>query len=381
MNAQARLSNEDRARLRKAITAHPDWPAYRAEHGVTSADLTSARCLEAATALCIDVQSVIDGHVDVVQTPDEKPAPAAAPVAAPDPADVLGMLRQVIGGQVDAAQVKAIVDQALEPVLADLGRPVKVVAPDGAAMGKELPPVRHPMAETLVRACASRTVDGHRLNVWIAGPAGSGKTFAAQQAAGALGIEYGFHGAMTMAHELTGFVDAGGTYHETIFVRLYRDGGLCLLDEVDAGSSEALLALNAALANGRMALPNGQMIERHPDFVCIGAANTWGNGATAEYIGRARIDAAFLDRFGVRLAWDYDPKLERAICGDEDWARRVQNARDAARKAGLKVMITPRASMTGAALIASGMTPDEAAKVTYLAGLTDEQVKQIEGAR
>lgn len=220
---------------------------------------------------------------------------------------------------------------------------------------------------------------GAKLHVWLAGPSGSGKTHAAEQAAQALGLSFQLQGAMTMAHELTGFVDAGGRYHETPFVRAFRSGGLSLLDELDAGSNEALLALNAALANGIMSLPSGENIRAHEDFRCIGAANTFGGGATHEYVGRTRIDAAFLQRFGARISWDYDLDLEVAMSGNANWAKRVQKAREKARAVGLKVLITPRSSQSGARLIASGMTAEQAAELTYLADLTPAQRQQVGG--
>lgn len=230
----------------------------------------------------------------------------------------------------------------------------------------------HAMLPHLIQALAAG------LHVWIAGPSGSGKTHGAEQAAKALGLTFRLQGAMTMAHELTGFVDAGGKYHSTPFVDTFRTGGLILLDELDAGSNEALLALNAALANAIMCLPSGEIIRAHPDFKCVGSANTFGAGATAEYVGRTRIDAAFLQRFGARLTWGYDEALERAISGNEGFARRVQKARANAKAAGIKVLITPRASQAGARLIAAGYSSDEAANMTYLADLTPEQRQTVE---
>lgn len=379
MNAQMTLSNAERATVRKAITSHPAWNDYRQRHGVTAADMTSSRCLAACAELGIDPAAVLAGEdqetVDVADV-TAKPVVTAPKAEKADAGQAIEALRSLLGGgAVDPAQVKAIVEEAIQPLRDQIDtieapKPVVRVIVNDEHKG-DLPPVRHAMAETLL------TCVGAGLNVWLAGPAGSGKTHAAHSIATALCLDWGFHGAMTMAHELTGFVDASGTYHETVFVRLYRNGGVCLLDEVDAGSSEALLALNAALANGEMSIPTGEIIKRHPDFRCIAAANTWGNGATAEYIGRARIDAAFLDRFGARLAWGYDEKLERDLSGNVDWACRVQKARQKAADKGLKILITPRATIAGAQLIAGGMKPDEAAKLTYLAGLTPEQVKML----
>jgi MoxR-like ATPase len=133
------------------------------------------------------------------------------------------------------------------------------------------------------------------------------------------------------------------------------------------------------MENGLCAFPDA-IVERHADCIVIAAGNTWGLGATADYVGRNKLDGAFLDRFHVRLDWQYDVALEVAISGNEKWTRRVQAARERARAAGLKVLITPRASQAGAALIEAGMTMDEAAELTYLANLTKDQRKMVEGA-
>jgi cobaltochelatase CobS len=254
-----------------------------------------------------------------------------------------------------------------------------VVNQDGAAWGAELPASRHPMLETLILTMAARDIAGHRINVWMAGPMGSGKTTAARMAAEALGLDFAPMGAMSQAHELMGFVDAGGAFHTTPFVEAYRNGGLVLLDELDSADPTITLILNGPLDNGRLTLPTGEVIRRHPDCAIIGAGNTHGNGATAEYVGRNRLDGAFLDRFAF-LDWAYDEALETALAGNAEWSGRVQSARRRAAKAGLKIAITPRASIRGAALIRAGLAPDAVARMTYLRGLTDAQIQQIEVA-
>jgi cobaltochelatase CobS len=253
------------------------------------------------------------------------------------------------------------------------------IARDGAKVG-ETTGHAHPMFATLCRALAARQVDGFAPNVWIAGPAGSGKTHAAKTFATVADLSFYYNGALSMPHELLGFIDAAGTYHRTPFRDAFEHGGVYLFDEVDGSDNSALLALNAALANGRASFPDAQ-VERHAECHIVATANTWGLGATADYVGRSKIDAAFLSRFPVRLAWDYDAALEVAISGNADFARRVQAARERARAAGLKVLIDPRATMAGAALIAGGMTHDEAAALTYLANLSPEQRKLVEGRK
>ena len=127
-----------------------------------------------------------------------------------------------------------------------------------------------------------------------------------------------------------------------------------------------------------MPFPDGRIVERHPDCIVIATANTHGLGATADYVGRCKLDGAFLDRFQVRYDWQYDETLELAISGNEEAARYVQEARKKAREAGLKVIISPRASQGMAALMANGFTLKKAANLTFLANLTKEQRKQVE---
>jgi len=237
---------------------------------------------------------------------------------------------------------------------------------------------KHPKFAVLLKAATARMASGYAPNIWIAGPAGSGKTHAGHMIANALGASFHLNGAISMPHELLGFIDAGGTYHGTPFRDAYENGGVYMFDEVDGSDNAALLALNAALANGHCAFPD-KAVTRHKDCIIMASANTWGLGATADYVGRTKIDAAFMSRFPVRIGWQYDTALEVAISGNESFARRVIAARERARAAGLKVLIDPRASQAGAALIANGMNEAEAADFTYLANLTMEQRKIVEG--
>ena len=287
------------------------------------------------------------------------------------------LLAQITASAVNPEAVAQIVDERITKALEAIPT-VKIEARgfDGESRFSE--GHQHPRFKTLVKACASRMANGYAPNIWVTGPAGSGKTHGMESAAALLGLSFHLHGVTGMAHELLGWKDAGGTYHATPFRMAFEHGGLCGLDEIDGWENGALLALNSALSNGVCTFPDAT-IKRHPDCIVIGCANTWGHGATSDYVGRGKIDSAFLSRMAVRINWDYDAALETAISGNESFARRVIAARERARAAGLKVLITPRDSQAGAALIAAGMSPDEAAALTYLAPLSDEQRKLVEG--
>lgn len=164
-----------------------------------------------------------------------------------------------------------------------------------------------------------------RKHIYIYGPAGSGKTQAAENAAAALGKQFTCVSvcAQSTKSDLLGFIDANGNYIPTLFRKAYEAGGVFLLDEVDNGNANILNVLNAALANGYCAFPDG-MVKRHVDFSCIAAANTFGSGATRLYVGRNQLDIAFLNRF-IPMEIGYDEKLEVSLFGDI--AKKIQKIR------------------------------------------------------
>ena len=240
------------------------------------------------------------------------------------------------------------------------------------------------------------------VNVMMVGPAGSGKTTAAHEAAKALGIPFYFTGAIDSAYKLTGFIDAQGRLVRTAFREAFEHGGVFLFDEMDSSMPAALLAFNAALANGHADFPDG-IIERHPDFRAIAACNTFGGGANRQYVGRLQLDAASLDRFAT-LTWDYCPALEAALIGapapDDaprpknikplesqeaaqahaiNWHQRVLKARAKADAHKIRCVISPRATIMGAKLLAAGWALPDVEESVLFKGLDAESRAKIEG--
>lgn len=242
----------------------------------------------------------------------------------------------------DEARIIELIKEHAKP-----GETIKKVQIDLTRLDGEkvqLPPgTRHVVFEKVLKIVAAG------LNLYLVGPAGSGKTTVGEQVAEALGTQFEFNGAITSKFELFGFKDANGTYHETAFRRAFEFGGVYLADEVDAWLPQPLLALNAALANGYADFPDG-MVRKHPNFRMIAAANTWGQGADRQYVGRNQLDAASLDRF-VFLPMEYDTQLELAISGNPEWARRVQQIRAAVFATDTRMVVSPRATLAGAKLL------------------------------
>lgn len=213
------------------------------------------------------------------------------------------------------------------------------------------------------------------VNVLMVGAAGSGKTTIAEQVAQALELDFYFNGALSSEYKLSGFVDAQGRIVSTAFRRAYEFGGVYLFDEIDASMPDALLAFNAALANGHADFPDGS-IKRHPNFRCIAAANTYGKGADRVYVGRNQLDGASLDRFCV-IDIDYDEKLERALASNDNWVDYVQKIRNAIYKLKIRHIVSPRASLFGAKLLAAGLSEREVEDAAIWKGLDADSKNKI----
>jgi MoxR-like ATPase len=236
----------------------------------------------------------------------------------------------------------------------------------------------HAMFERVLRIVNTRA-SGRRLHVWLTGPSGSGKSYLAAQVAKASGLPFYCTGAVSDKYSLVGFINAGDNGERNLmteFRKAFEFGGVFAWDEIDASNPAALCAFNDALSNGRCSFPD-RTVEQHADFVAIASANTWGNGATAEYVGRTRIDAATLNRF-VRVGVEYDEHLERDLAGNHrEWALFVQAVRRSVATNGLKVLITPRHTIQGAALLEAGLDRETVEHCTVFAGLDAATVDRI----
>lgn len=211
----------------------------------------------------------------------------------------------------------------------------------------------------------------------LIGPAGSGKTSMVHNAATALGLPFYSKSvsAQTGVHEFFGYQDANGNFVRTLFREAYEKGGVFLVDEFDAGNPNVLAALNQSTANGSCAFPD-KMVDKHKDFIAVMAGNTYGTGATAEYVGRNKIDAATLDRF-VFIEVPYDENLEMVIATNKAWCRKVQQFRAQAEKKKVKCIISPRATFNGQAMLAAGMEEAFVLKTTVFKGLSEDEIRLL----
>jgi len=230
----------------------------------------------------------------------------------------------------------------------------------------------HKMLPTVLQALVAGA------SPFLVGPAGSGKTTLAEQIANVLKLKFYCEARVTSEFKLMGFVDAHGKTVRTQFREAYEHGAVFGFDEVDASDPDALTGFNSALANGYCPFPDG-IVKRHKDFYAIAMGNTFGRGADRQYVGRNQLDAATLDRFQV-FEIDYDEDLEHELAGDIEWSTHVQRVRAAILKENVRHIVSPRASIIGARMLASGMDRHTVEVACIWKGLAPDAKSRVEYA-
>ena len=374
--------------------------ACRAKNEVNQAVVLKA--LEKANG---DVQSVKD-HIRkwVVENPErksesfcltncfeeygvEKGQPAPQPQPTPQPTVVtdqqvnysMGILEQAVVQLIAKTQSEKIeseimgqvedkVRQFIKDEYGTIERKITTVV-DGKKA--EMRGIQHDKFETVLKFVANDEP------VFLTGPAGSGKNVLCKQVAEALGLKFYFTNAVTQEYKLTGFTDANGNYHATQFYKAFKDGGVFMLDEMDASIPEVLVILNAAIANRYFDFPAPiGYVEAHPDFRVIAAGNTTGHGADFEYVGRNQLDGASLDRFAV-VKIDYSQAIEDNVAlGNKELAQFCRDFRKSADKNGVNVIVSYRAIGRLAKMLQL-LDTEEAIETCLLKGLEKDDINVI----
>lgn len=343
-----------------------------------------------------------ESEIPVPPTPQPQPKPVPTTTSSGGMDDFMKQLiAQVLGDfvpEVDATKVAEIVNDSIKEPLEIMAKATAEVADLRSAVDRLRPKVTHVtlgnnernelegIQHNMFPKVLSGMSKGNHL--YLVGPAGTGKSTIAENASQALGLGFSSKSCSSQSTEasLLGYMSATGSYVGTSFRTAYEMGQVFLLDEVDNGNPNILTVLNSALSNSFMAFPDG-MVTRHKNFVLVATANTFGNGATAEYVGRNALDKAFLDRF-VKIDINYDADIEQAMLDSvkgldgnigTHWLQVVRKARANVANYGLKVVVSPRATLAGAKLLCDKdiWTMAEVMESTILAGVKDDQKAKI----
>ena len=252
---------------------------------------------------------------------------------------LIAALKNLRGGAVDIAKVREIVAEELSKlVAADAKKAAKVIEAAKKNEGK-----KNEVYCAKFQRIVAKVSRGN--NVYLYGPAGSGKSHTAEQVAEALGLDFYGQTTIQFAHDVRGYGDAGGNFQETPFYKAFAFGGLYFQDEYDRSNAEAAIVLNSALANGWYDFPIVGRVEAHPNFRFMAAGNTLMTGADEEYVTGQEIDASSRDRFAFFFEIDYSHEVEVHIAhGNEKIVSFVEDVRQAVKQTGINHVVSYRAT-------------------------------------
>lgn len=279
------------------------------------------------------------------------------------------------------AKLEASKEEMRASLLAELADKMTVTLkwelPDGSI--KPLPDgLYHAKFQSLLRNCQKK------IWTYLYGPPGSGKTEAAKQVATALELDFEMISLTqsTFDSRLVGYQTPDGKYVETGFYRMFTNGGVFLIDEIDNSNGNTLTVLNTALANQKFSFPCGMRV-MHKDFVCMATGNTTGYGGSAAHQDRSVLDAATRNRFFF-LEWSYDWKLVRKITNSINTNQKVQNWVDWVEMVSMycsenypELMVTPRAAISGAKMLHTDATIEELMHGLVFQGYDSASVRRI----
>lgn len=282
-----------------------------------------------------------------------------------------------------AAEIDSLKKQIEEAKKVGTGSIINVVV-DGKKTTTKTQGVLDPNFENILHLVAAHE------NVYLYGPAGSGKNTIAEQIADALGVDFYYQNTLITKFDVSGYKNAQGEYEETPFYKAWKNGGLFFADELDNSTAEAIIALNAALANGYYTFPNsGEKVAKNPNFYCIAAGNTNGQGATEEYCGRYQMDESSRDRFAF-IEIDYNKKVEESICGGHlDILEFVRDLRSVTKSLQIKLICGYRAISRLAkfydmdtkfvldSFIFKGLSVDDIREIAAVLSTTNKYTKEI----
>ena len=162
--------------------------------------------------------------------------------------------------------------------------------------------------------------DVARLNAWIYGAAGTGKTEGARQYAARLGrpfvriaIERTTEPSELIGQEMPA-KGGGMKWHDGKLTRAFRvPFCVILIDEPTLLRSGTLAVLQTALDMRELYLPTGETVRAADGVFIIAADNTAGCGDdSGRYVDTAPVNAAFLDRFALKTPFDFLPAGQEA---------------------------------------------------------------------
>nr|DAV68271.1 MAG TPA: hypothetical protein [Caudoviricetes sp.] len=190
-----------------------------------------------------------------------------------------------------------------------------------------------------------RLIEAGMRNIWMVGPAGCGKSTMARMTAKELNLPYLCIscGIGTSATEFLGYKYP--TRESTKFAEYYAKPSIILIDEMTALDPAVGQVLNAALANDEIETTTG-LVSRNPECIIIATSNTFGSGASRQYVANNQLDASTIDRFiGGIIEVDYSVDYESQY--DVDVVNYVWKLRECIKACNIRRIASTRMIQSG----------------------------------
>lgn len=202
-------------------------------------------------------------------------------------------------------------------------------------------------------------------HVFLWGPPGTGKSELAVRYARMTGQQLDIvscHPHLTVS-ALVGYQTAEGLKPGPMLLSAKAEGVL-LLDEVDNTGPGVHASANSSMANNLIQIQDTR-VNIGPNWRMFLTANTMGQGATSQFVGRQKLDAATLDRvasFFVPTDEVLEHNLLVAMGMDKDdlreWHTIIRRMRDNVDFHGLSCFVSMRTTLAGARQLMVQRTPE-----------------------
>jgi MoxR-like ATPase len=297
-----------------------------------------------------------------------------------------------------------------------VARPAHVPAPTGSDTWGKLFGIKGPRAATKInlypRAANTPDLDanykfpqdasiailasmGRGRNVWLHGPAGTGKTTWPMQFCARTGRPFSLIACddTTEAPELVGMTvphQGGVRWQDGVLTAAMRiPHNVILIDEPTVARAGALMVLQSVLAGRMLSIKEtGEVVRCAEGVRFLVADNTNGTGGgTAEgYEGTRRMNRAMLDRFSAFVKFDYLPEAEetKALVAHtgctSQLASMLVECASLTRKARVTHALGLRRLIAWAEALTDGLDPRMAFEYTILNSCTRDDREPIEQA-